>query len=40
MSREEAEIRKERSEKGQLLSEFEKHLTDDFVNWVGKKESI
>ncbi len=31
---------KERSEKGQLLTEFEKHLTDDFVNWVGKKESI
>lgn len=31
---------KERSETGQLLVELEKHLTDDFVNWLGKKESV
>ncbi|WP_297951618.1 hypothetical protein [uncultured Lactobacillus sp.] len=31
---------KERSETGLLLIEFEKLLTDDFVNWTGKKESV
>lgn len=31
---------KERSETGQLLVEFQRLLTNDFVNWTGKKESV